>query len=119
VGEIILSRPPHNLIDYTLTLEYLAALDELDAGPEVRVIILSGEGRGLSGGVDIKFIETFGAVEMKAFLSLFYIKTVERVRALDKPIIACVHGYAREGACTLAFACDMILASDDADFGYP
>ncbi|GLQ07795.1 enoyl-CoA hydratase/isomerase family protein [Sneathiella chinensis] len=119
VGEIILSRPPLNLIDYDLTYDYLAALDELDNDKDVRVLVLSGEGKGLSGGVDLKFLESFGATEMKEFLSLFYIKTVERVRALQKPIIACVHGYAREGACTLAFACDMILASDDADFGYP
>ena len=56
---------------------------------------------------------------MHEFLVLFYVKLTERVRALNKPIIAAVHGYAREGACTLAFACDMILASEDATFGYP
>ncbi len=118
-AEIILNRPPLNLIDYDLTYDYLAALELADNDPNVKVIILRGEGRGLSGGVDIKFLEKFGATEMKEFLSLFYVKTVERVRALQKPIIAVVHGFAREGACTLAFACDMILASDDSDFGYP
>ncbi|WP_025896976.1 enoyl-CoA hydratase/isomerase family protein [Sneathiella glossodoripedis] len=119
IAQIILSRPPANLIDYDLTHEYLSALDAADNDHSVRVIILRGEGKGLSGGVDIRFLEKFGPTEMKEFLSLFYIKTVERVRALNKPIIAAVHGYAREGACTLAFACDMIIASDDADFGYP
>lgn len=119
IAEIILNRPPANLIDYDLTYDYLNALELADKDPDVRVIILRGEGKGLSGGVDIKFLERFGPSEMKEFLSLFYIKTVERVRALNKPIIAAVHGYAREGACTLAFACDMIIASDDADFGYP
>jgi len=119
IAEITLCRPPANLIDYELTHEYLAALDLADNDPNVRVIILAGEGKGLSGGVDIKFLETFGPTEMKEFLSLFYIKTVERVRNLTKPIIASVHGYAREGACTLAFACDMIIAADNSDFGYP
>ena len=118
-AEIVLNRPPLNLIDYDLTYDYLAALDLADNDPNVKVIILRGEGRGLSGGVDIRFLEKFGAAEMKEFLSLFYVKTVERVRSLQKPIIAVVHGFAREGACTLAFACDMILASDDSDFGYP
>ena len=56
---------------------------------------------------------------MKKFLELFYIETIAIVRGLSKPIIAAVHGYAREGACTLAFACDIIIAADDADFGYP
>ncbi|MBE7636267.1 hypothetical protein GUA87_05385 [Sneathiella sp. P13V-1] len=119
VAEIVINRPPLNLIDDTLTYEYLSALDLADEDPDVRIIILRGEGRGLSAGVDIKFMESFGATEMKQFLSLFYVKTVERVRALSKPIMAVVQGYAREGACTLAFACDMVLASDDADFGYP
>ncbi|MFT6556757.1 enoyl-CoA hydratase/isomerase family protein [Sneathiella sp.] len=119
IAEITLDRPPLNLIDDILTHEYLSALDLADADENVRVIILKGEGRGLSGGVDLKFLESFGPTEMKDFLSLFYIKTVERVRALSKPIICAVQGYAREGACTLAFACDMIIASDDADFGYP
>jgi len=118
-AEIILNRPPLNLIDYDLTYDYLAALELADNDPNVKVIILRGEGRGLSGGVDIRFLQEFGASEMKEFLNLFYVKTVERVRALQKPIIAVVHGFAREGACTLAFACDMILASDDSDFGYP
>ncbi len=119
IAQIVLNRPPANLIDYTLTYEYLEALDLADKDENVRVVILRGEGKGLSGGVDIRFLESFGPTEMKEFLSLFYVKTVERVRALRKPIIASVHGYAREGACTLAFACDMIIASDDADFGYP
>ena len=56
---------------------------------------------------------------MARFLEKFYIEQVERVRGLSKPIIAAVHGYAREGACTMAFTCDMVVASDDLSFGYP
>ncbi len=119
IAEITLDRPPVNLIDYELTYDYLNALDRADQDHDVKVIILSGKGKGLSGGVDLRFLESFGPTEMKEFLSLFYVKTVERVRALNKPIICAVHGYAREGACTLAFACDMVIASEDADFGYP
>jgi enoyl-CoA hydratase len=85
----------------------------------VRTIILTGAGNGLSGGVNLNYLESFGSEEMKDFLRLFYVETMRLVRSLDKPIIAAVHGYAREGACTLAFACDMVIAADDADFGYP
>jgi enoyl-CoA hydratase len=119
VGSIILDRPPANLIDRDSTLEYHAALRSANADPDVRVILLSGAGKGLSGGVDLNYLVSFGATEMKDFLSLFYVETLNVVRSLDKPIIAAVHGYAREGACTLAFACDMIIAADDATFGYP
>jgi len=119
IAEIVLDRPPANLIDREITLEYLAALDLADADPDVSVIVLSGKGKGLSGGADLRVLDAFGPVEMKEFLSLFYVEMVRRVRVLTKPIIAMVHGYAREGACTLAFTCDMVIASDDATIGYP
>ena len=119
VARIVLDRPPANLIDQESTLEYHAALKAADIDPEVRVIVLSGAGKGLSGGVDLNYLESFGAAEMKNFLRLFYVETLNVVRNLTKPIIAAVHGYAREGACTLAFACDMIIAAEDATFGYP
>ncbi len=119
IAEIILDRPPANLIDRDSTLEYHAALKMADADPQVRVVLLSGAGRGLSGGVDLGYLESFGSAEMKDFLTLFYVETLRIVRGMGKPIIAAVHGYAREGACTLAFACDMVIAADDATFGYP
>ncbi len=118
-AKIILDRPPPNLINRDMTLEFHAALKLADADPAVRAIILAGKGDGLSGGVDLNYVENFNSGEMKEFLHLFYVGTMEIVRGLSKPIIAAVNGYAREGACTLAFACDMIIASDDADFGYP
>ncbi|MGO1118195.1 enoyl-CoA hydratase/isomerase family protein [Rhodovibrionaceae bacterium A322] len=119
IAEIALNRPPLNLLDEKLTLEYFAALDQADQDPDVRVIVLSGNGKGLSAGVDLKWLEKFSAEDMHAFLRLFYVESIRKTRALSKPIIAMVHGYAREGACTLAFGCDMVIASDDATFGYP
>ena len=119
IALITLDRPPANLIDRQLTLEYHSALLRANSDTKVRTIILTGAGNGLSGGVNLNYLESFGSEEMKDFLRLFYVETMRLVRSLDKPIIAAVHGYAREGACTLAFACDMVIAADDADFGYP
>ena len=119
IARIILDRPPLNLIDELLTREYHAALKAAEVDTDIRVIVLSGSGKGLSGGLDIKFVENFGTKEMKDFLRLFYVETINLCRSLTKPLITMVQGYAREGACTLAFAGDMIIASDDADFGYP
>ena len=119
IAKIKLDCPPANLINREMTLDFHHALLRAESDPEVRVIILSGAGRGLSGGVDLKYIEKFNSDEMREFLELFYVRTMEITRALSKPIIAAVHGYAREGACTLAFSCDMIIATDDSDFGYP
>ncbi|HAJ75688.1 MAG: enoyl-CoA hydratase/isomerase family protein [Gammaproteobacteria bacterium] len=119
IARITLDRPPANLINLQMTEEYHAALRHADVDPDVRVIVLCGAGDGLSAGVDLKYLENFNSAEMKVYLRLFYVGTMKLVRSLSKPIIAAVHGYAREGACTLAFACDMIIAADDADFGYP
>ena len=119
IAEICLDRPPLNLIDRDSTLEYHSALQAAEADTQAKVIILCGAGKGLSGGVDLKYLEQFSSADMKEFLRLFYVETLSIVRGLSKPIIAAVHGYAREGACTLAFGCDMIIAADDADFGYP
>lgn len=119
IAEITLNRPPLNLIDRDLTLEYHSALKAADNDPAVKVIILAGNGKGLSGGVNLKYLESFDSIQMKDFLRLFYVDTLSIVRSLSKPIIASVHGFAREGACTLAMGCDMIVAADNSDFGYP
>lgn len=119
IASITLNRAPVNVIDEAMTLEYFDALERADGDDAVKVIVLSGKGKGLSAGVDIRYLQEFGVDEMAAFLEMFYVEQVERVRGLSKPIIASVHGFAREGACTMAFTCDMVVAADDANFGYP
>jgi enoyl-CoA hydratase/carnithine racemase len=119
IARIELNKPPLNLIDEASTLEYHSALRAADADETARVLILSGAGKGLSAGVDLKYLMQFESADMEHFLRLFYVETLRIVRGLSKPVLAAVHGYAREGACTLAFACDMVIAADDADFGYP
>lgn len=119
IASITLDRPPVNAIHEAMTDEYFDALERADKDETVKVIVLAGKGRGLSAGVDLKYLESFGTGEMARFLERFYVEQVERVRGLSKPIIASVHGFAREGACTMAFTCDMIVAADDASFGYP
>lgn len=119
IARIELDKPPLNLINEASALEYHDALKTADADKTVRVVILSGAGKGLSAGVDLNYLTEFESADMEKFLRLFYVETLNIVRGLTKPIIAAVHGYAREGACTLAFACDMVIAADNADFGYP
>ena len=119
IAEIILNRPPLNLLTEEVTREFHAALKLADDDPDVRVIVFSGSGKGLSGGLDFKTVENFNSSQMKQFLRLFYVETMAIGRNLNKPFITMVHGFAREGALTLAYAGDMIVAADDADFGYP
>ncbi len=119
IAEIVLDRPPLNLVHEEMTREYLAALDAADADADVRVVVLSGAGKGLSGGLDLKHALEYGEEAMAEFLRLFYVEQMRRCRAMTKPMIAMVHGFAQEGGCTMAYGCDMIIAADDAKFGYP
>ena len=102
IASIELDRPPVNAIHEAMTDEYFDALARADHDDAVKVLILSGRGKGLSAGADLRYLEAFGTQEMAAFLEKFYVQQVERVRGLTKPIIASVHGFAREGACTMA-----------------
>ena len=68
IAEIVLDRPPLNLIDEKSTREYHAALRLADADTSVRVIILRGAGKGLSAGVDLHFLDQFDAAAMEDFL---------------------------------------------------
>lgn len=119
IAEIVLDRPPLNLVHEEMARQYLAALDDADADAGARVVVLSGAGKGLSGGLDLKHALEYGEEAMAAFLRLFYVEQMRRCRAMTKPMIAMVHGFAQEGGCTMAYGCDMVIAADDAKFGYP
>ena len=84
IAAIQLNRPPVNVIDEAMTLEYFDALDRADGDNSVKVIVRSGSGKGLSAGVDIRYLEEFGANEMARFLEIFYVEQVERVPMTDE-----------------------------------
>ena len=75
IAEIVLDRPPLNLIDEIPTLEYHGDLRNADADPDVRVIILRCAGKGLSAEVDLHFLDPFDASAMAKFLRLLLIHT--------------------------------------------
>ena len=60
----MLDQPPLNFIDEVLTREYHDALKRAEASADCRIIILSGNGRGLPGGLNIKTVEAFGPEKM-------------------------------------------------------
>jgi hypothetical protein len=88
IATITLDKPPLNLINEDSTREYHRALVLADEDPGVKVIILMGAGKGLSAGLDLKFLDGFDSTAMEKFLRLFYIDTLKIVRGLSKPIIA-------------------------------
>ena len=106
-----------NALSFELLAQLIEALQTLDGEDAVRAIVITGAGdRAFAAGADIKemaeatpeSLSTGGGFERWAEL-----------RAIRKPLIAAVRGFALGGGCELAMACDMIIAAEDAQFGQP
>jgi enoyl-CoA hydratase len=96
--------------------EIKAALLELDADNEVRVIIITGNERAFAAGADIKQMAGKTAIDM---LQIDQFSTWDQIRKTKKPMIAAVSGFALGGGCELVMHCDMVVASETAQFGQP
>jgi enoyl-CoA hydratase len=115
IAVITINRPEaRNAVNGAVARGIAAALDELEARSDVRVLILTGAGGTFSAGMDLKGFLAGDAplVPGRGFGGL-----VERRPA--KPMIAAVEGYALAGGFELALACDLIVASEEAKFGLP
>ncbi|GAB3199886.1 enoyl-CoA hydratase [Pontibacter aydingkolensis] len=117
VALIQLNRPKElNALNLQLMGELRDALKELDENDEVRAIIITGNARAFAAGADIKQMAGKTAIDM---LNIDQFSTWDQIRKTKKPIIAAVSGFALGGGCELAMTCDMIVASETAQFGQP
>lgn len=117
VGLITLNRPKAlNALNTKLAAEVLAALKAFDGDANVGAIVITGSPRAFAAGADIAEMAEKSIVDLGA-KDLF--SDWDSVRTVGKPIIAAVSGYALGGGCELAMLCDLIIASDDAQFGQP
>lgn len=124
-GEVLvlrLNRPEkRNALNGRLVEALDAAFRAAEKDDETRVILLRGEGPDFCAGADLEELETTTSHGQDASLdearrlgALFL-----RMRRHPRPIVAAVHGKALAGGCGLATACDLVLADEDAQFGYP
>ena len=122
IARIILNRPERrNALNAGMVTELMDSLALADADERIRVVALSGAGPDFCAGADLEEIRE--AVEQGILASLVDAEALGELflllRRLDTPVIAVVHGRALAGGCGLATACDLVLASSDARFGYP
>ena len=117
VAVVLLNRPEAlNALSDELMDELVTRLGELDRDPEVRCIVLGGSERAFAAGADIGELAQASAIE------LYYARRVERwdaIRGLRTPLVAAVSGYCLGGGCELAMSCDLIVASETAQFAQP
>ena len=117
VGLAQLDRPDaRNALSPDLIAELGALLQRFDADPDVRCIVIAGGEEWFAAGADIKVMAERTLVEtLEAESARFW----PLVASLRTPLVAAVSGYALGGGCELALACDMIDASETAEFGQP
>jgi len=112
---LTLNRPEkRNAINREVSTLLAAAMDRLDADPELQVGVLTGAGSTFSSGMDLK---AFLAGEHPSVEGRGVAGFAEAPP--KKPLIAAVEGYALAGGFEMALACDLIVASTDAQFGLP
>jgi 2-(1,2-epoxy-1,2-dihydrophenyl)acetyl-CoA isomerase len=118
VATVTLNRPEaRNALDLTMRQEMLSVLDEIEADPAARVVILTGAGGHFCSGGDVKTMrKPHTAAEGRARVELLN-RMVLRLVHFPLPTIAMVDGYAVGAGSNLALCCDLIVASDRAKFG--
>ena len=120
VAEITMNRPPVNAINHQLARDVIDAYKFAKDDESARVVILaSALPEVFSAGVDLKMALEFDGQGLRKFLELFYYAHHDVLYRLGKPVIAAVAGHARAAGVTFAVSCDMIIAAEEAQFGYP
>jgi enoyl-CoA hydratase len=117
IAVVRLNRPEQlNALSSELMRELVGALENLDADEAVRCVVLAGDERAFAAGADISELRDTATIDLYfgARLDLW-----DAIRSVRTPLIAAVSGYCLGGGCELAMACDLIVASETAQFGQP
>jgi cyclohexa-1,5-dienecarbonyl-CoA hydratase len=115
VSRIVLRHAPLNIIDIPMMEELVQALAEVEAHPDISTILLSGDGKAFSAGVNVAEHTPDKVEEM---LVKFH-AVVRALIATRKVTIAAVHGHCLGGAAELAMVCDIVYTSTSAKWGFP
>ena len=122
VARITLNRPEkRNALNDAVIGGIKEGLRNAAADKNVRVVVISGAGKDFCSGADLSALQKIAnasvaenSEDARTLLELFLL-----IRALQVPVVAAVTGRALAGGCGLATACDLVLASASARFGYP
>ena len=122
VARITLNRPEkRNALNDALIAEIKRGLEQAAGDENVRVIVISGAGKDFCSGADLSALQKIAqasvsdnAEDARSLLDLFI-----QIRQIRVPVVAAVSGRALAVGCGLATACDLVLASETARFGYP
>lgn len=120
VARLTLNRPErHNAMNVAMQEELEQATLELERRQSaLRCVILTGAGASFSSGADLKLFGQLGTAGMRQFM-LQATWSCRRLERLSVPVIAAVRGYCLGGGFEMALHCDLLIAAEDAEFGFP
>ncbi|MDH3343839.1 MAG: enoyl-CoA hydratase/isomerase family protein [Desulfobacteraceae bacterium] len=119
IATIKLNRPKVlNAMNKQLWLDFQVALEDVKNDPEIKVLIITGEGRAFSTGADLKESKNRNLEEYREYL-LELQETSRKIIRFEKPTIAAINGYALGSGYELALACDLRICSEEAQIGSP
>ena len=119
IAYVTVNRPKSlNALSKEVLSELDEALDKINEDPEVKIAILTGEGRAFVAGADISQMVNLTGIEGQEMMKQGA-RVMNHIEDIDKPVIAAVNGFALGGGCELAMACDIRIASEKAKFGQP
>ena len=117
VCELRLNRPEvFNSFNKNMALAFQDALDECEKNDEVRVILITGEGKAFCAGQDLSEAIDPDGPELSHIVEKHYNPIIERIRNIEKPIVAAVNGVAAGAGANIALACDITIAKKSASF---
>ena len=120
IGLLKFNRPDkYNAFHKDLLTELNNLLHKEDANPDLKVLIITGEGKAFSSGVDLKALLDLKTVEQARDFALLLESTSELIYNFSKPTIALINGLALGGGFGYATAADIRVMSDSAKVGYP
>jgi enoyl-CoA hydratase/carnithine racemase len=120
VRHIVLDRPEkRNAINHDMVLELRDAAREAFEAPDIHCVIVRGEGRAFSAGIDVFQLGSLGGAALLRPFRRDCIELVNLLEEMPKPVIAQIHGACLGLGAEIALACDMRVMADDALFGLP
>lgn len=115
VARVSLRNPPLNVIDIPMMEELIEALIEIESRPDISVLLLGGDGRGFSAGVDVA---AHTPDKVQDMLNKIH-GVIRALIASGKVTIAAVHGHCLGGGAELAMVCDIVYTTGSATWGFP